>query len=130
MLCEMQSVRSRIWTHVAVSNSCDDNHYTTGVYYTQEINLNFLSGYLHQHIQDGMTMYVRSMIQTNQCLINTFVLYNKEIATGICVLFLLVWTYFCHKLVAFLCEHVGAFSLKPCKFSVLRHNVNSINFYF
>ena len=29
-LCEMQSVRSRIWTLVAVSISCDDNHYTTG----------------------------------------------------------------------------------------------------
>ena len=30
MLCEMQSVRFRIWTRVAVSLSCDDNHYTTG----------------------------------------------------------------------------------------------------
>ena len=26
----MQSVRSRIWTRVAVSIFCDDNHYTTG----------------------------------------------------------------------------------------------------
>ena len=26
----MQSVKSRIWTCVAMSNSCDDNHYTTG----------------------------------------------------------------------------------------------------
>ena len=26
----MQSVSSRIWTRVAVSNSCDNNHYTTG----------------------------------------------------------------------------------------------------
>ena len=30
VLCEMQSVRSRIWTLVAVSISSDDNHYTTG----------------------------------------------------------------------------------------------------
>ena len=30
MLCEMQSVSSRIWTRVAVSISDDDNHYTTG----------------------------------------------------------------------------------------------------
>ena len=31
----MQSVSSRIWTRVTVSNSCDDNHYTTGTsYYT------------------------------------------------------------------------------------------------
>ena len=26
----MQSISSRIWTRVAVSNSNDDNHYTTG----------------------------------------------------------------------------------------------------
>ena len=30
VLCEMQSVSFRIWTHVAVSISYDDNHYTTG----------------------------------------------------------------------------------------------------
>ena len=30
VLCEMLSVSSRIWTHVAVSISDDDNHYTTG----------------------------------------------------------------------------------------------------
>ena len=30
VLCEMLSVRSRIWTCVAVSISCDDNHYITG----------------------------------------------------------------------------------------------------
>ena len=30
VLCEMQSVSSRIWTRVAVSISCDDNHYTKG----------------------------------------------------------------------------------------------------
>ena len=29
VLCEMQSVSSRIWTLVAVSISYDDNHYTT-----------------------------------------------------------------------------------------------------
>ena len=32
VLWEMQSVSSRIWTHVAVSISYDDNHYTTGIY--------------------------------------------------------------------------------------------------
>ena len=36
VLCEMQSVSSRIWTRVAVSISYDDNHYTTG---TSLINL-------------------------------------------------------------------------------------------
>ena len=30
MLCKIQSVSSKIWTHVAVSISYDDNHYTTG----------------------------------------------------------------------------------------------------
>ena len=30
VLCEMQSISSRIWTRVAVSISRDDNHYTTG----------------------------------------------------------------------------------------------------
>ena len=35
MLCEMQSVSSRIWTHVAVSILDYDNHYTTG---TSNIN--------------------------------------------------------------------------------------------
>ena len=30
VLCEMQSVSSRIWTRVAVSISYDDNNYTTG----------------------------------------------------------------------------------------------------
>ena len=30
VLCEMQSVLSRNWTQIAVSISCDDNHYTTG----------------------------------------------------------------------------------------------------
>ena len=33
MLCEMQSVSSRIWTRVAVSISYDDNHDTTGTWY-------------------------------------------------------------------------------------------------
>ena len=30
VLCEMQSVSSRIWTRITVSISYDDNHYTTG----------------------------------------------------------------------------------------------------
>ena len=34
VLCEMQSVMSRIWTRVAVSISYDDNDYTTGTSYT------------------------------------------------------------------------------------------------
>ena len=33
MLCEMQSVLSRIWTRVVESISYDDNHYTTGTFW-------------------------------------------------------------------------------------------------
>ena len=40
MLCEIRSVSSRIWTHVAVSISYDDNHYTTGTSFVR----------LHLHI--------------------------------------------------------------------------------
>ena len=32
VLCEMQSVSSRIWTRVAVSISYDDSHHTTGTF--------------------------------------------------------------------------------------------------
>ena len=32
VLCEMQSVSSRIWTRVAMSISYDNNHYTTGTF--------------------------------------------------------------------------------------------------
>ena len=32
VLCEMQSVSSRIWTRVAVSIFYDDSHYNTGIY--------------------------------------------------------------------------------------------------
>ena len=34
VLCEMQSVSSRFWTRVAVSISYDDNHYTTGTWWS------------------------------------------------------------------------------------------------
>ena len=32
MLCEIKSFLSRIWTHIAVSISHDDNHYTIIIY--------------------------------------------------------------------------------------------------
>ena len=35
VLCEMQSVSSRIWTRVTVSISDDNNHYTTGTFSSQ-----------------------------------------------------------------------------------------------
>ena len=48
MLCEMQSVSSRIWTRVAVSISYDDNHYTTGTLHTAKLRLHPLFG-LRKH---------------------------------------------------------------------------------
>ena len=37
VLCEMQSISSRIWTRVAESISFDDNHYNTGTSETYNI---------------------------------------------------------------------------------------------
>ena len=45
VLCEMQSVSSRIWTRVAVSISFDDNHYTTGT-----TRIPHTHTYIHIHI--------------------------------------------------------------------------------
>ena len=48
----MQSVSSRIWTRVAVSISCDDNHYITG---TAKKEVNGLS---RRHPTSKSTLYV------------------------------------------------------------------------
>ena len=40
VLCEIQSVSSRIWTRVAMFISCDDNHYTTGTSINQWFIIN------------------------------------------------------------------------------------------
>ena len=45
VLCEIQSVSSRIWTHVAVSISYDDNHYTSDTW-IKDITI-FLSASLY-----------------------------------------------------------------------------------
>ena len=37
----MQSVSARIWTRVAVSISCNDNHYTTGTLYPPALELHY-----------------------------------------------------------------------------------------
>ena len=39
VLCEMQSVLSRNWTRIAVSISCDNNHYTTGTSICRDANV-------------------------------------------------------------------------------------------
>ena len=43
VLCEMQSVSSRIWTRVAVSISYDDNDYTTGTSNNNKVRMINLS---------------------------------------------------------------------------------------
>ena len=45
----MQSLSSRIWTHVAVSISYDDNDYTTGIYSMIRVIL-LLLGILYQKV--------------------------------------------------------------------------------
>ena len=45
VLCEMQSVSSRIWTRVAMSISYDDNHYTTGTFFVAYQLLYFFKKY-------------------------------------------------------------------------------------
>ena len=48
VLCEMQSVSSRIWTQVAVSISNDDNHYTTAIRFVKiHFVLNIMEGYIY-----------------------------------------------------------------------------------
>ena len=66
LLCEMQSVSSRIWTRVTVSISSDDNHYTMGTFnyifiilhihqfsYTSNL-VNLLSVWYHQLCSDPL----------------------------------------------------------------------------
>ena len=55
VLCEMQSVSSRIWTRVVVSISYNDNHYTTGhllnwyLYHRFQIRSRYLFLFLLSH---------------------------------------------------------------------------------
>ena len=52
VLCEMQSVSSRIWIRVAMSISYDDNHYTTG-------------SYTHTHTHARIYIYIYIYIYMN-----------------------------------------------------------------
>ena len=42
VLCEMQSVSSRIWTRVAMSISCDDNHYNRDLRFRWNIHYRYI----------------------------------------------------------------------------------------
>ena len=64
----MQSVSSRIWTRVAVSISCDDNHYTTGTSYKSRINIYKFStdtGCILEDLTDGEN---RAHLYYNYCI--------------------------------------------------------------
>ena len=52
----MQSVSSRIWTHVAVSTSCDDNHYTTDT-----STHTFIHTHTHTHTHTYIYIYIYSI---------------------------------------------------------------------
>ena len=62
MLCEMQSVLSRIWTRVVVSISYDDNHYTTGT------NLTTL---FHCSIVQSLCTWAHRSLLTLFCFLNS-----------------------------------------------------------
>ena len=49
VLCEMQSVSSRIWTRIAVSISYDDDHYTTGPYSYVRLSRSLASSFFRFH---------------------------------------------------------------------------------
>ena len=60
MLCEMQSVSSRIWTHVTVSISCEDNHYTTGTSMSRVI--------LCLDVKESCSLYIHIYIFPHGCI--------------------------------------------------------------
>ena len=49
VLCEMQSVSSRIWTRVAVSISYDDNYFTTG---TSKLRIQYVLLFSYSLVMD------------------------------------------------------------------------------
>ena len=63
VLCEMQSISSRIWTRVAVFISFDDNHCTTGtslrilLYSFIQLNLNVTQCWLYELPSETWTHY-------------------------------------------------------------------------
>ena len=66
VLCEMQSVSSRIWTRDAVSISYDDNHYTTS---TSQYNNNNTSGD-EKEIRKDYVRWTRNLLETKLDSIN------------------------------------------------------------
>ena len=96
MLCEMQWVSSRVWTRIAVSISCDDNHYTTG-YWLWEIYLSIPARY-HKFDtatrKDKCIMYRQRMsIVINEICINE-VITHTHTHTHIYI-YIYIYIYIC-----------------------------------
>ena len=80
VLCEMQSVSSRIWTRVAVFISYEDNDYTTGIilnepFYLQVtiFNTNILQSYdITYLIRRISTIFIWPIDRTKTCIIYQF----------------------------------------------------------
>ena len=70
VLCELQSVSSRIWTRVAMSISYDDNHYTTprsvfpSIGVSIYISIHCYHIYIYIYIYMGMFVYIYIRIIT------------------------------------------------------------------
>ena len=62
----MQSALSRIWTHVTMSISYDDNHYTTGNCYSKNLNwiqqVHFTCDKLLDYLHDMINKYKYSRV--------------------------------------------------------------------
>ena len=57
VLCEMQSVSSRIWTCVTVSISYDGNHYTTGKYCYLSLIIQLNTSFVYTKLNDQTVLF-------------------------------------------------------------------------
>ena len=90
----MQSVRSRIWTRVAVSNSCDDNHYTTGTF-SRDISRNwgriFLWRQETKHFRYApISLPVSGHLE--DCYFCIYLFYFVSISFFVLLIFFLIWS--------------------------------------
>ena len=72
----MQSVSSRIWTHLAVSISYDDNHYTTGTSISISTLMNTSGRQMQKESDAWQKVYFN--LPNNQTWHQDQYLYNKK----------------------------------------------------
>ena len=100
LLCEMQSVSSRIWTGVAVSISYDDNHYTTGTTYSpvSSSDFQFLQGYFLKPFSDRSKCI--------DCKWHLSLSFSLSLSLSLSPIFLVLWQglsiYLCFHFLLFL----------------------------